>query len=141
MAEGRRLVGTPLPEKPGRFLRRGVGMGGPASLFTWALCFDPVSWIAMVAAGCKNLLYVDDLLGKVKGPGQTLLLYLALLASTHAAGLRVEDHDCVVVHLKAPQRAVMLALKCFPTVVHAARNGADCALPHIIRKHFSMIHF
>ena len=110
MAEGRRLIGNPRPKKPGRFLRRGVGMGGPASLFTWALCFEPVAWIAMVAAGCSNLLYVDDLLGKVRGPGQTLLLYMALLAATHTAGLKVEDHDCVTVYLDVPQRVVAQAL-------------------------------
>ena len=97
MAAGRRLVGNPCPGRPGEPLLRGVGMGGPASLFTWALCFDPVAWIAKVAAACENLLYVDDLLAKTEGPGQTLLLYLAILAAIKQAGLKVEDHTCVTV--------------------------------------------
>ena len=61
MAEGRRLMGHPLPLKPGTPLRRGVGMGGTASMFTWSLCFDPIAWIAAKAAGIEHNIYVDDL--------------------------------------------------------------------------------
>ena len=35
--EGRRVVGSPLPLPPGRCVRRGVGMGGPGSMCSWAV--------------------------------------------------------------------------------------------------------
>ena len=43
MTEERKLIGNPLPTRPGRRLCRGVGMGGPSSMFTWVLRFDPIS--------------------------------------------------------------------------------------------------
>ena len=52
-------------------------------------------WIARLAACCDTLVYVDDLAGLTFGPGPTLLLHLALIASTHLAGLVVEDHHCL----------------------------------------------
>ena len=124
MAEGRRLVGNPMPEAPGRQLWRGVGMGGPASLLTWGVGFDPVAWIAQLAAGCNNITYVDDLLAKVFGPGQTLLAYLALLAATHRAGLRVEDHGCVSAAGTAGGARAAVALACFPAVTDVHEDGS-----------------
>ena len=112
-AEGRRIVGHPRPEWPGETLLRGVGMGGPASMFTWCLAFDPVAWIAQIAAQCSNRTYVDDLMGKVFGPGQAMLLYLCLLAATRLADLKVEDHTCATLHGTRGQRCKEL-LGCFP---------------------------
>ena len=61
-------------------------MGGTASMFLWALCFDPIAWIARMAAGCEISLFVDDLEGETTfGPAQTALLYLALLSATTAS--------------------------------------------------------
>ena len=61
-------------------------MGGPLSPLTWEVAFDPVMWIAQLAACCKALGYVDDLLSNIFGPGQLLLVYLILLAAAQAAG-------------------------------------------------------
>lgn len=97
-------------------------MGGPASLFTWAFGFDPVAWIAQVAAACSNLLYVDDLLGQTRGPGQTLLLYLALLAATKLASLKVEDHSCVTVAGPDYHSAVAL-LRAFLVQLHEGEHS------------------
>ena len=116
-AEGRRLVGNPRPAQPGLEVLRGVGMGGPASCLSWALGFDPVSWIAAVAAAATNLTYVDDLLGRIRGPGQALLLYLCLLAATRLAHLRVADHSCV--RISGPRgRQARRLLACLPVDVH-----------------------
>ena len=93
-AEGRRIRVVVRPTAPGLPLHRGVGMGGPACMFTWNLGFDPVAWIAQVAAACKTILYVDELLALVVGPGQATLVYLAFLAATKTAGLCIEDHNC-----------------------------------------------
>ena len=116
-AEGRRIVGHPRPDWPGEDLLRGVGMGGPASMFTWCLAFDPVSWIAAIAAQCCNRTYVDDLTGETFGPGQTVLLYLCLLAATRLAALQVEDHHCQSLAGPHGTRCRHL-LRCFPVEVH-----------------------
>ena len=58
-------------------------MGGLTSLLSWNSGFGPVAWLTQLAAGCCNLTYVDDLFGKTRGSGQTLLLYLCLLAATN----------------------------------------------------------
>ena len=122
MAAGRKLIGNPYPGKPGEALLRGIGMGGPASLFTWAFCFDPVAWIAKMAAACETLLYVDDLLGETRGPGQTLLLYMALLAATKRAGLRVEEHVCVTIYGPNYKLAAEI-LACFPVRITETGQG------------------
>ena len=72
-------------------------MGGPSSSLTWCLAFDPVAWVAAMAALCRVIIYVDDLLALIRGAGQAALVYLALLAATKAAGLSVEEHSCVSV--------------------------------------------
>ena len=56
------------------------------SPLTWDVAFDPILWITEVAGSCEALGYVDDLLAKVVGPGQTILIYLLSLAATKMAG-------------------------------------------------------
>ena len=94
-------------------------------MFTSGLGFDPVAWIAKMAAHCDNKLFVDDLLGLAFGPGQTLLLYLALLASTKRAGLKVEDHHCVSVRRPNRARAAQV-LQCFPVILRPYNNDGFC---------------
>ena len=78
-----------------------------------------------MAAHCDNKLFVDDLLGLIFGPGQTLLLYIALLASTKRAGLKVEDHHCVSV--LGPKRAeVAQLLQGFPVTLQPHNNDGFC---------------
>ena len=112
-AEGRRVSGAAHPPYPGEAVRRGVGMGGPASPCSWSMSFDPISWLAQVAAGCLNNTYVDDLEGETWGPGQALLLYLCLLAAAKLADLRVADHGCVRCSCPRGAAAAHL-LACFP---------------------------
>lgn len=92
-------------------------MGGPVSLLSWNLNFDPAAWLTQLASGCGNLTYVDDLLGRTRGPGQTLLLYLCLLAATKRVGLRVDDHRCISATINATPDAVASALEPFPIEV------------------------
>ena len=92
-------------------------MGGPGSTFTWNLCFDPIFSIAAQAANCGCLTYVDDLLGNIRGPGHVLLFYLALLVATHAAGLVVEDHNCVWISFPTGKALAAALLAPFPVQV------------------------
>ena len=90
-------------------------MGGPLSLLTWNISFDPIVWIAQVAACCRALAYVDDLLTKVIGPGQLLLSYLTLLAAANLASLSIEEHTCVQVLVTQGREEAHRFLKAFPT--------------------------
>ena len=124
-AEGRsaydpRLHGARIP-----LFRRGVGMGGPLSPLTWCMAFDPICWIAGIAAMCELLGYVDDLLALVFGPGHAMPIYLALLAATKAAGLVVEDHSCAWWVGSAGFATVQEILAPFPTTVTVGPDGHD----------------
>ena len=73
---------------------------------------------------------MDDLLGETYGPGQTLLLHMALFVSTKKAGLRVEDHQCVTV--RAPNyHAALEILQVFPVDLVPCGDGSFtmCAGP------------
>ena len=65
---------------------------------------------------------MDDVAGLTRGPGPTLLLYLALLVATHLAGLVVEDHRCVELRGPRGQEAAEL-LRCFPSPCRALADG------------------
>ena len=112
---GRRLRDQLRPHWLSEVLRRGAGMGGPLSPLTWNIAFDPVMWTAQLASCSKALGYVDDLLSNIFGPGQLLLTYLVLLASTHAAGLTIEEHTCTQVSCTAGREAARAFLAPFPT--------------------------
>ena len=101
-------------------------MGGPMSPLTWNMAFDPILWIAEVAGSCGTLGYVDDLLAKIFGPGQAILVYLLLLAAAKMAGLKVEDHLCVSVACTRGYAQAVQVLAPFPTVVtDTGRDGFE----------------
>ena len=100
-------------------------MGGPLSPLTWCMAFDPICWIAGMAAMCELLGYVDDLLALVFGPGHAMLIYLALLAATKAAGLVVEDHCCAWWVGSAGFDVAKELLAPFPTTVTPGPDGTD----------------
>ena len=125
LVEGRTIHDPRLGRMRMPGFRRGTGMGGPASTLTWELGFDPVSWVAGMAAMCALLVYVDDLLALVVGPGHAMLLYLSLLAATNEAGLSVEDHSCSAVHVSHGRAVATEALAPFPVVVRAGPFGDD----------------
>ena len=81
--------------------------------------------IADVAAVCPELIYVDDLLALVFGPGHTVLVYLALLAATKMAGLVVEDHSCVAVFVPRGRRVAQHLLSPFPIVAHTEEGSGE----------------
>ena len=90
-------------------------MGGPPHLLTWNLKLDPIVWIAQVAACCRALAYVDDLLTKVFGLGQLLLSYLTLLAAANLASLSIEKHTCAQVVVTHGREEAQRVLSAFPT--------------------------
>ena len=112
---GRKLKDQLRPHWTSPVLLRGAGMGGPLSLLTWNISFDPVVWIAQLAACCQALAYVDDLLAEIFGPGQLLLSYLTLLAAAHQASLSIEEHTCKQVIATNGRTEVAEFLRNFPT--------------------------
>ena len=98
-------------------------MGGPMSPLTWNLAFDPILWITEVAGSCEALGYVDDLLAEIYGPGHAILVYLVLLALTKAAGLQVEDHNCVWGECSRAHAQAAQMLAPFPTEVIGTAGG------------------
>ena len=77
-----------------RRLLRGVGMGGPASPFIWALCYDPIIWLVSRVARCRSPTYVDDLAANICGPRQALAAQLVLLSASRLASLTILTHNC-----------------------------------------------
>ena len=122
-AEGRRLRDKLRKGWISTILLRGAGMGGPMSPLTWDVAFDPILWITEVAGSCETLGYVDDLLAKIVGPGQAILIYLILLAATKMAGLEVEDHHCVTASVSRGYARAVQILDPFPTSLTA--TGSD----------------
>ena len=100
--------------------------GGSSSTLAWNLRFDPVAFIAAAAAGCPYFTFVDDLLAAVRGPGHTLLMYLALLAATKRVGLVVADHTCVQVAISDPGPAIQEALAPFPLDLVTLHDNRLC---------------
>eukprot|EP00972_Heterocapsa_arctica_P063049 9302402-Heterocapsa_arctica.AAC.1 len=73
-----------------RAIRRGLGIGGPASPFLWCLGYDPIIFALEQATGTEPPTYVDDLAGLVWGPAHALRAEIFLLAAGHLAGLRID---------------------------------------------------
>ena len=75
-----------------RILRRGIGMGEPASPFLWTICFDPIVLLIVAVSGCVAPTFVDDVALFVKGSRHAARTQFALLATTKAVGLAVTAH-------------------------------------------------
>ena len=75
-------------------LRRGLGMGGPASPLLWAARYDPIVWAVSVTAPCPCPTYVDDLAALIESSAIFRRCLVVLLAASALAGLLVETHSC-----------------------------------------------
>jgi hypothetical protein len=75
-------------------LRRGVGIGGPASPLLWNASYDPIVWAVATASGAPCPTYVDDLAALVESVRQFRLALAMLLTASPLAGLNVEIHQC-----------------------------------------------
>ena len=75
-------------------LGRGIGMGGTASVLFWNAAYDPIIYATEAAAGTACPTYVDDTACLLCSPRSAFLCCALLLAASHAAGLRLDMHDC-----------------------------------------------
>ena len=73
-------------------------------MLEWNIGFDPI----VHAVG--GPVFVDDLAGLTKGPRRTLRLHYFLLATGHAAGLRVATHICEELSASQVDERALLAL-------------------------------
>ena len=120
-----RSVGAVVNGKAGplRLLRRGVGMGGPPSMFLWNLCYDPIIEGLANAVLAETPTYVDDLCGLVTGPAHGLRLIIFLIVAGHAAGLATEVHHCSQLSARTGRREAGRLLASFP--VRLINNHPD----------------
>ena len=77
-----------------RLLRRGIGMGGTASILIWNMGYDPVFTAVEIATNTRVPSYVDDGAILARGPVQVVAASIVLIIAGHCAGLLAEAHCC-----------------------------------------------
>ena len=69
-----------------RLLRRGIGMGGTASILIWNMGCDPVITAVEIATNTRVPSYVDDGAILARGPVQVVAASIVLIIAGHCAG-------------------------------------------------------
>lgn len=122
-----------------RLLRCGAGMGGPASAFQWNLAYDPLVLSVADGASARCHTYVDDLCGPAVGPAHANRLLILLTAAGHAAGLRMDMHQCSTLHATTgKQQTARLLRPCPARVLGAPGRGPDAFTIHGMPGQFCM---